>query len=192
VDLAKLKENEQELRRALLPSDLDVTKALSGRDQFLTHAYLVLSYAVLEEFVEECFRQYVTTAAAAAPKEYDGCFVTLAFKFADTVIGQNKGALPISADAILVLKNLYESKIVTSNNGIRRRNFEAMAKPIGLHPKLEEDCEGLLSAADALGSKRGAIAHVGTISEEIRPSEAEKLVTDVISNVSKLIALLNI
>lgn len=191
MDLARLQENEHELRSVLLPADPDVTEALEKRDAFLTHAYVVLASAILEEFVEECFRHFIETAAASEPDQFAGCFVTLASKFSTLIIGQH-GSAVIASDSVATLKNLYDSKVITPNNGIRRRNLETLAKPLGLLPALEDNCEELLAVADALGSKRGAIAHVGVISEEIRPSKAEKLVADVIDNIPSLIKVLDL
>lgn len=191
MDLAHLQENEHDLRSALLPADPDVTKALDKRGAFLTHAYVVLASAILEEFVEDCFRHFIETAAASEPNQFAGCFVTLASKFSSSIIGQH-GNTVVASDSVATLKNLYDSKVVTPNNGIRRRNLETLAKPLGLLPALEEDCEELLGVADALGSKRGAIAHVGVLSEEIRPSEAKKLVTDIIDNIPSLIKVLDL
>jgi hypothetical protein len=43
-----------------------------------------------------------------------------------------------------------------------------------------------------LGSKRGAVAHIGAVSEEIRPAEAQRLVGDVVSKLSLLVSVLGL
>jgi RiboL-PSP-HEPN len=189
-EITALRSRENDLAEALLPPVEDVTEGLEPRDRFLVHAYLVLACAMIEEFVEARFRDHVAEATAVEPDGYSRCFVTLATKFSDDVIGQNSGKVPVASEAVPTLRGLYESKVLTANNGIRRRNFQTLAKPVGLHPDVEDQCEELLAAADALGSKRGAVAHLGTVSEEIRPDEARKLVEDVLKEMDSLVAVL--
>src|SRR4051794_20496856 len=127
ADLGQLRENEDELATALLPEDPPKTEALSARDQFLTHAYLVLATAVVEEFIEGCFETYVRNALDADAMA--GCFVSLGLKFGDDVIGQlNK--VPDANVARPILHGLYVSKVVRQNNGVRRKNLQALAKPL--------------------------------------------------------------
>jgi hypothetical protein len=188
-DLARLRENEDALAAALLPEDADVTEPLEPRTQFLTHAYLVLACAVIEEFVEECFDAYVDIALAASEASVSPCFVPLATRFADDLKGQTS-TIPSSTKACPMLRGLYTSKIVRPNNGIKRKNISALARPLGLLDDLEASCEDLLVPADTLGSRRGTVAHLGTVATELRPSDARKLVADVLDKLPLLTALL--
>jgi hypothetical protein len=190
-DLARLRENEEALAEALLPEDSDPTEPLEPRAQFLTHAYLVLATAVIEEFVEECFEEHVSTALSAVGDAVPPCFVPLAAKFADDVVGQTH-TTPPAAEACPMLRGLYGSKVVRPNNGIKRKNLVALARPVGLQPALEAECEELLVPADTLGARRGRVAHIGTLTEELRPVEARKLVLDVIAELELLLALLDL
>lgn len=190
-DLETLRSNEEELARALLPEDLDPTQPLDQRARFLTHAYLVLATAILEEFIEECFQRHLAEATANHPNQFSGCYVALAARFADDLKGQHGGAVPPASDACPVLRGLYVSKVIRANNGVKRRNFETLAKPLGLHVHLEEECEDLLGTADALGAKRGAVAHLGSLDEEIRPAAAKELVAQVVVHLPLLTALLS-
>lgn len=190
-DLARLRENEDALAAALLPEDADVTEPLEPQTQFLTHAYLVLACAVIEEFVEECFDAYVAIALAASDLSVSPCFVPLATRFADDLKGQTN-TIPPSTKACPMLRGLYASKIVRPNNGIKRKNLFALAKPLGLLEDLEANCEDLLVPADTLGSRRGTVAHLGTVSTELRPSDARKLVTDVLDKLPLLTELLEL
>jgi hypothetical protein len=91
-----------------------------------------------------------------------------------------------------MLRGLYRSKVVTPNNGVKRKNLRALAKPLGLEDRLEADCEGLLSPADTLGARRGALAHMGHVDEELRPAEARRMVFDVVAELDRLLALLDL
>lgn len=192
IDAAQLRENEADLAEALLPEDPDPTEPLPQKAGFLTHAYLVLACAIIEEFIENCFEQFVVDATAAAGDSYAGCFVTLAARFSGDLIGQHAGALPPARIAAPVLQGLYSSKVVRVNNGLKRRNVEALAKPLGLLSEIEDKCESLLGPADALGAKRGAVAHIGNVTEEIRPHEARALVSEVLDNLDSLIKVLEL
>jgi hypothetical protein len=57
--------------------------------------------------------------------------------------------------------------IESRKNGVKRQNLAALAKPLGLHERLDADCEELLTRADTWGAKRGAIAHLSTVTEEL-------------------------
>jgi hypothetical protein len=122
----------------------------------LTHAYLVLACAVIEEFVEQSFDEYVATALAASDAMVSPCFVSLATRFADDLKGQTN-TIPASTQTCPMLRGLYSSKIVRPNNGIKRTSMSALAKPLGLLEKLEATCEDLLVPADTLSSRRGTV-----------------------------------
>lgn len=190
-DLARLRENEEALAEALLPTDSEPTDPLEPRKQFLTHAYLVLATAVIEEFIEECFEEYVTTALADVGGAVPPCFVPLAAKFAEDLIGQTN-TTPPAADACPMLRGLYVSKIVRTNHGIKRKHLIGLSKSLGLQPALEADCEDLLLPAETLGARRGRVAHLGTVTEELRPADGRKLVLDVIDQLPLLLALLEL
>lgn len=189
ADLNALSQNENALAQALLPDDPDLTSALSQEKRFLTHAYVILACATIEEFIEGCFSEYVAQASGSDAFGYEGCFLTLAAKFADDLVGQHGGAIPAAVDAVPVLRGLYSSKVISPNNGIKRRNLESLAKPLGLCSRLEEECEDLLGPADVLGGKRGAVAHLGTIDEEVRPAEAREMVKNVMDQLPLLLRL---
>jgi hypothetical protein len=190
ADLAVLGGHESALAQALLPDDPEPTAALEPRSRFLVHAYLVLACATIEEFIEGCFEEYVAKASDSDTEGYAGCFLTLAARFADDLSGQHGGSAPPAAEAIPVLRALYLSKVVSRNNGVKSRHLAALSKPLGLQARLEAECEDLLVPADALGAKRGAVAHLGTVDEVIRPAEAREMVENVIDNLHLLLRLL--
>lgn len=191
IGLAGLRDNEAELAVALLPDEPEAAEALSARDQFLTHAYLLLACAVIEEYIEGCFERFVVTALEESTDRVAACFVPLSARFADDLIGQTN-PFPTAAAACPILRGLYGSKIVRPNNGIKRKNLIALARPLGLAASLESDCEPLLGPADTLGARRGAVAHIGAVTEETRPAEARKLVLDVLDQLPLLSTLLTL
>lgn len=159
--------------------------------QFLTHAYLVLSCAVIEEFVEECFSIYVDKALAANDAQISSCLVSLATRFAGDVIGQTN-TIPPAEEASPMLSGLYKSKVIGPNNGIKRKNILGLGKPLGLYDKIESDCEDLLVPMETLGARRGAVAHLGIVTEELRPAEARTLVLAAIDKLPLLLQLLDV
>ncbi len=192
-DLARLREDEAEIASALLPDEPDAPEPLERAAQLRTFAYLVLVCATIEEFVENCFREFIDQADAASTDDIvAACFASLAMRFSDDLVGQlNTPAAPATA-LRPKLKGLYGSKIVHPNNGIKRANFIAMAKPLGLAEALEESCNALLGPADTLGARRGAVAHVGAVDTELRPTDARQLVTDVLDEMPTFLTFLGI
>jgi hypothetical protein len=190
-DITLLLENEDALATALLPDDPDPTQPLTSRDQFLTHAYLVLSCALIEEFIESAFQEYVEGALAASTEsEVAPCFVPLAARFA-TDAASEVAKSPTASHACPALSGLYVAKVIRPNNGIKPRNLATLAKPLGLQEELEAQCQSLLVPAGTLGARRGVIAHLGTITEELRPADARKLVLDVTGELPLLLSLLS-
>ena len=190
-DLTGLHEHEEALAIALLPADPDPTAELDARSRFLTHAYLALGHAVVEEFIEDCFSRFVEKALGAATSTVPGCFVSLATRFAEDVVGQTH-THPPADQACPMLRGLYSSKVIRPNNGISRRNLIALAKPLGLQGRLESDCEDLLTVSDTLGARRGRVAHLGAVVLELRPREARMLVADVVDQLPLLLTLLDL
>lgn len=191
-DLTELQGNLDTLADNLLPDDDDLTSELSKEDEFRTHAYVVLACAVFEEFIETSFTEFVNAAGKDEPSGFSGVFVCLAVTYADTVSGAagGGGRMPPSADMAKQLVGLYDRKTVFPNNGIKADNLANLAKPLGLSKALQEDCEPLLTAGDALGSQRGKAAHVGSVAQ-IRPANARQLVDDVFGQMHLLIDLLD-
>jgi hypothetical protein len=190
-DLEGLRKNENDLADALLPPDVDLTQPLDARATFLTRGYLVLACATIEEFIEECFDDYTERALDSSSGSVSGCFVFLAIRFADDIGGKSKLSSNLT-HRCKALRGLYVSKVVRTNNGVKRDNLRSLARPLGLLDRLESECEELLSPADTLGARRGAVAHTGTVNEELRPAEARKLVSDVLDELPLLLTLLDL
>lgn len=184
-NVASLKEHETQLAEALLPAPGETPSDLTEDDRFKTHAYLVLACALVEEHIEGRFREFVERKRSAAADTVDGCFVSLATRFAGDLIGQNGGKVPPCGDAIPTLAGLYESKIVNTNNGVKKSHVENLAKPLGIAQRLEGR-DDLFRALNVLGAKRGAVAHLGMVEEVIAPPDARGFVVDVLDQLHLL------
>lgn len=188
----ELAAREEQLAEALLPREPDPTETLGTRERFLTRSYVVLVCAVIEEFVEDCFGRYVHAALEASGSQVAPCFVSLAARYGDDVGAQLRRRPPEAAAACPTLRSLYIRKVVRTNNGLKRRNFVNLARPLGLLSKIENECEDLMRPADVLGGRRGEIAHLGAVDEELRPREARALVRDVVNRLDLLVVALGL
>lgn len=189
--LSELSQQEAVLAQALLPPEPPNTDGLTSRDQFLTHAYLVLAHAVIEEFVEHCFLAYVDAAVESCTStRVPGCFLPLSVRFASEYTGTKLSVPSIAEDHAKGLRGLYSWNVVNSNNGIKKANLLALARPLGLVERLESTCDPLFGPAERLGRARGKVAHVGTVSEELRPAAARELVTAMVTEMQPLVQLL--
>ena len=113
--------------------------------------------------------------------------MTLSTKFAGELTAKK---WPRVEESVPFLVSLYETKIVRPNNGIKAKNLQHLAKPLGLAARLDDDCEDLLTPLDKLGGKRGAVAHLGTVDEVIRPTDARAMVSEVLNQLHLLENLL--
>lgn len=188
-DHDELKAHHEQLVSTLLPEDPPSTETLSAENEFLTRAYLVLAHGLVEEFVELCFTDFVNsgdkTWEATANR-----FIPLGIAFADDIIGQKHKPTPPSVTREIAA-GLYASKIVYPNNGIKRKNLLALARPLALEDSLNEECNDLLMAGERLGAERGSVAHQFAVSKNHVPSDVHSLVTDFIDQLPNLQALLD-
>jgi hypothetical protein len=183
--LEVLRERESRLADALLPSMPEAGDTLAADEQFKTHAYLMLACALVEEHIESLFGAYVAERAAINDGRVHECFISLTARFSGDLIGQNSGRLPTAQAALPTLVGLYSTKVIKANNGVKRQNIETLAKPLGLGDRLDM-CEELFTPLNTLGAKRGAVAHLGVVTEEITPVDARNFVTSVLSNLALL------
>ena len=145
---------------------------------------------MFEEFIEGLFAEHVSIAAGSAVS-MEGCFIWLAVRFAGELTASSRSAGE-PADVFAQLRGLYLSRVVRSNNGIKRRDVLALAKPLGLDRRVEDQCEELLGPADTLGTRRGPIAHWIEITNELQPTDARQMVADVMDNIPALAELLGV
>ncbi|WP_159400763.1 HEPN domain-containing protein [Streptomyces sp. XY431] len=188
--LDELKNDIAELKSSLLPDDVLRVKApddLTRRQELLISSFVILSHAHIEEFVENLFREYVENREkeitdATVPH----CFVKLALHFSSDLIGQGAGNRFPTRQICTTAKNLYISKVINTNHGLKESNVGALAKPLGVHgERLSNSCEQLFVTLNTLGGKRGRMAHTSSrnqaASETVYASQAIVWVEDVIN-----------
>lgn len=185
MKVRELRRSAKLLDKSLLPADPDPTAPLGAREQFLTRAYLMLGCALVEEFLESSFANFVDAHSQKTGKRSRHCFVSLAATFADDLKGQSSVART-DEDVTKLLSGLYANKVLKPNNGVQRRHIRALANPLGLYSTIEDDCEDLLRTTDTLGSRRGETAHLGNVTRELRPAEARGIVKDALDQLGSL------
>ncbi|GGR67300.1 hypothetical protein GCM10010269_02570 [Streptomyces humidus] len=195
--VSDLKSDIEELRDALLDTDaLTVAPPddLTRRQQLLITSFVILAHAHIEEFIEELFVSYVDARTAEITEDSTPhCFIRLSLHFSPDLIGQGAGKYPTTQICQTAI-NLYRSKVVKINNGLKAANIAALARPLGLNgDQLSDNCERLFRSLNTLGAKRGKMAHTSSQSanETVYASQAVGWVNDVVDNIDELVKFLN-
>ncbi|MEU6877965.1 HEPN domain-containing protein [Streptomyces sp. NPDC046712] len=196
--VAGLRSDIEELKDALLDVDtvaVNPPDDLTRRQQLLITSFVILAHAHIEEFIEELFVSYVEARSVEITKDsIPHCFVRLSLHFSGDLIGQGAGKYP-TAQVCETAKNLYRSKVVQINNGLKGANVTALAKPLGLHgDPLTDSCDRLFKALNTLGAKRGKMAHTSSsqsASETVYAGQAVVWVEDAVSNIGELVGFLD-
>ncbi|MEO5316097.1 hypothetical protein PV772_18615 [Pseudarthrobacter sp. CC12] len=144
---------------------------LTAAEQALTHGYLVLAHAVLEEHLEKIFEEHFdrlvswlvsdlvpreTALLAYAVKEWLPASLNIGYKQRDL---HQFFAKPARNEFI---------KLLGKNNGLKLENVAALAKLVGLDWKSFEDAlNAELSDLTTLGSKRGAAGHLSPYTSKV-------------------------
>ena len=137
---------------------------LTPREKALTHAYLVLSHAVLEEHLEQVFERHYDRlvgwlGAEMVPLEA----ARLTFAVSEWVREDLKVGFK-TRDMTEFIGKAAKKDFMThirKNNGLKATNVEGMAKLLGLSWKnFEDELFVHLSDLDNVGSKRGAAGHL--------------------------------
>ncbi|MFE6767473.1 HEPN domain-containing protein [Streptomyces fimicarius] len=194
--ISDLKSDIEELKDALIDVEtLSVSPPddLTRRQQLLITSFVILAHAHIEEFIEELFVSYIVARNSEITDDsIPHCFVRLSLHFSADLIGQ--GAAKYPADKVcLTVVNLYRSKVVRINNGLKEANVTALAKPLGLNSEqLSDSCEQLFKTLNTLGAKRGKMAHTSSqsASETVYAIQAVGWVNDVVDNISELVSFL--
>jgi hypothetical protein len=165
--LAALRREIGLLRTQFLPEPFDPlgTYVQDARVQAHTRAFLVLSHAELESFLEEwareiakaCEKVWAKSSRIPAPMAFLLSWNSERLVLEDTLSAPGaKDSHAIFADVITRLFARYY-KSIKDNNGIKERNVLAMFGPIGV--PVTAFPPTLLPNLDALGSIRGTHAH---------------------------------
>jgi hypothetical protein len=193
-----LKDDIGELKSALLDNELLSVAPpddLSQRQQLLIASFVILSHAHIEEFIEHLFLTYAEKREAEITDSViPHCFVALSLHFADDLTGQ--GLRKHGARKICITsKNLYISKVLNINNGLKEANVVSLAKPLGLQSDhITNSCDQLFPALNTLGGKRGKLAHASSsrsASETIYAQQAIEWVEGVTNLIYQLVDYLD-
>ncbi|HML51351.1 MAG TPA: hypothetical protein PKD84_08075 [Propionicimonas sp.] len=160
----QIKEQLDHLDRTLLATVLtQFPEPLSAPEKAQVHAYLVLSHAVLEEYLESTFERHFDRLcgwfiSGLVPLE---C-VRLAFAVGQE-ISRDEAVYRIRSTPELIRSRgrMELSRRLDGNHGLKSSNVQSMAKFVGVHwPDLENELNAELNDLDTLGAKRGAASHL--------------------------------
>ncbi|MDC6129325.1 HEPN domain-containing protein [Burkholderia gladioli] len=157
----------EKIRRVFLPAAFDPSGTYP--DQLLVHthtrAFLLLSHAEIEHFLEVSAKAIARTAEDSwklhgkfyKPTAFIAAAHSVRVPVNEKVAGTSKGDFGqvFSQSLLAAFAEFY--KVIKENNGIKEHNFAKMFTPIGL--SISDLSGTLLTRLDALGEKRGAEAH---------------------------------
>ena len=203
VDRLRLADEIQALDDFLLsPIKVAAPDPLTDGELVALRAYVILSHAAVEEFVEVAFTVYVRECLTqdAQGMVSPAVYLTL-LQLAEDIGGQLSRKVDRTPAAVIGrIPGLYEAKFIVPNHGVREGNVQAMALGAGLPWQVVEDaCPSLIPALSTLGARRGEVAHVSTFgprsgSTGVRqvsyPSDARRLTAEVLSALPELLTLL--
>ncbi len=153
------------LNSYLLVPITSVAPDLSEGELIAVRAYLVLSHAAIEEFIEAAFLTYVRECTLADDRGRVHPGTTLALlRLADEIRGQIPKAQLRPAEILSRIPPLYQLNVLRPNHGIKPDYIQTMALGAGLGwPEFEAACPNLLAALPTLSSARGDIAHLSSL-----------------------------
>lgn len=167
-----LSDQLKNLDRALLGAvTTQFPTPLTAAEQALTHGYLVLAHAVLEEHLEKIFEEHYdrlaswltsdmvpreTALLTYAVREWLPASINVGYKQREM---QQFIAKPARDEFV---------KLLGRNNGLKLENVATLAKLVGLNWKCFEDSLNTeLSDLTTLGSKRGAAGHLSPYTNKV-------------------------
>ncbi|MCE8536779.1 hypothetical protein KBY27_04855 [Ruegeria pomeroyi] len=167
-------------------------RCVSQLDHLKIQAFILLSHAAFEEYLEELSK----SVARAAVNDCRGTGriskVILALVSQEAILQvkhrdepRKKVAVDSVADiprfASVAAANLFRD--IEKNHGIKIENQENLLLPIGINP---EDFIEVSAAMDALGSKRGNVAHRSVIRVEDTRSSILHTVDQILRDLREL------
>lgn len=153
------------LSRTLLdPVGTSFPDPLSESERALVNAYIVLAHAVLEERLEDVFREHVDRLLAWRDDDLVPVdLVRLAFAMCENVATKQ---WPSYRDRSVLasmwgIGRVEFAKQLSANNGLKSEHVERLAKLTGVQwVDLEDSLTSELADLDLLGAKRGAAGHL--------------------------------
>lgn len=142
---------------------------LTDAEKATVHAYIVLTHAVIEEYIEDGYLDHFDRLSAWAdypsiPEASVRMIVTFAFKFPGK--GANPGGSKPLSDLVKAARGFVEGA-VKGNNGIKSANLESLSKALGVD-WLDMDAQLSSGIADleALGARRGEAGHLSPFTDK--------------------------
>jgi len=141
---------------------------LTDPERASVSAYLVLSHACIEEFLEDvCARHFENLLAflgsPIVPRAAGAALLSIGLQL-------NAQAVPIKSrnlKAAVKLGALSYQALVKANNGVRYDNLKKLVGGLGTDWRLfEQGLSTELADLDALGSKRGEVGHLSPFSNK--------------------------
>lgn len=142
---------------------------LTDAEKAKVRAFLVLSHAVLEEYVELAFERHFDRLCDGMKSERvpSEC-VRFAFAVGNHISAAEAGYK--NRDTVSLIDGLGRTKfrnIISSNHGLKSSNVQGLAKGVGLHwPSLEDSLNLELNDLDTLGIKRGTAGHLSPFTDK--------------------------
>jgi hypothetical protein len=137
---------------------------MTPQEQALTHGFLVLAHAVLEEHLEQIFEDYFDALAGCLSKDLVPA-EAVAFAFA---VGKNSTGSGWPGYKRLNLQSYVKHSIrrefviqVGRNHGLKASNVQSLAEQVGIDwVDFEDRLNAQLADLSTLGSKRGSAGHL--------------------------------
>jgi hypothetical protein len=162
----------------------------SARVQAHTRAFLVLSHAEIESYLEGWAKElaraaettWTTSSKITRPLTFLFAILADRIAIAETLVGPSAKDSPQRlADASVKLFQRYY-KVIKDNNGIKEKNFLALFAPLGI-PAAALGAT-LLPGLDSFGALRGSHAHVSAsaVASVLDPETEYKRVSDLVND----------
>jgi hypothetical protein len=142
---------------------------LTDEEKASIRAYLVLSHACIEEFLEDAFSAHFSRLAAwttkpLVPREVAGFFLAIGLNLKEEKVG------PYATRTLRGAATAGEAGFagtVRANNGLKARNLRKLAQGVGLAwAAFESALTNELADLDTLGASRGEAGHLSPFSQK--------------------------
>ncbi|TWS25275.1 hypothetical protein FK268_08730 [Tsukamurella sputi] len=160
----------------------DFPGILTERERAQVNAYLVLSHAVLEEYLEIVFEAYFQRISGwlrSGFKQLPAACVDLAF--AAGAASKPPGYTGWDIRKLVTEEGLAAlRKKISSNHGLKERNLQGLAQLTGISwNEFDNFLSTELADLNTLGSKRGAAGHLSPFTEKVTEISASDGPDDV-------------
>jgi hypothetical protein len=184
-----LERETRRLRNQFLPEPFEPLGVYpnSARVQAHTRAFLVLSHAEIESYLEGWAKEIARAAETlwTSSNKVTKPLAYLLATLAERIEPKTKDSPQKLADASVRLFQKYY-KVIKDNNGVKEANVLALFAPLGIPASALGAT--LLPSLDSLGSLRGSHAHESAkaVASVLDPETEFKRVTDLVTELGSL------